>query len=230
MSTRTPYFSPAMFDFLVELQHNNNRAWFQANRSRYEAVVREPALSFIQAAGPGLIALSSHLVADPRPVGGSLFRINRDIRFSPDKSPYKTVVGMSFGHDRGAGGAAPGLYLQLGPGDSFGGGGIHMPDTTTLSRVRDAIVARAGAWQRIVSDPGFQPYFAMEGETLKRAPLGYDPNHRHVEYLKRKSFTWHAHFSDDEVCDGDFIDRYLAACTAANGFQRFLARALGVPW
>ncbi|HXZ98755.1 MAG TPA: DUF2461 domain-containing protein [Candidatus Binatia bacterium] len=230
MSTRTAHFSPALFDFLVELRHNNDRAWFQANRSRYEAVVREPALSFIQDAGPRLRALSSHLVADPRPVGGSLFRINRDIRFSPDKSPYKTVVGMSFGHDRGAGGAAPGLYLQLGPGESFGGGGIHMADTATLNRIRDAIVARSDAWKRIVADPGFHPAFGVEGETLKRAPQGYDPNHRHVEDLKRKSFTWHVHFSDGEVCAVDFLDRYLAACTAANPFHRFLARAVGAPW
>jgi uncharacterized protein (TIGR02453 family) len=230
MSAQHAHFSAELFDFLVELAHNNNREWFQANKRRYEEVARQPALRFIQDVGPRLGELSPHLVADPRPMGGSLFRINRDIRFSADKSPYKTVVGMSFGHDRAAAGPAPGLYLQLGPEDSFGGGGIHMADTATLNRVRDAIVARSDAWQDIITAPEFQPAFAPMGESLKRAPQGYDPSHRHIEDLKRKSYVWHVHFTDAEVCAAGFLDRYVAACAAANDFDRFLARALGKPW
>jgi uncharacterized protein (TIGR02453 family) len=230
MATGTAHFSPALFDFLRELRLNNDRAWFQKNRARYEADVRDPALRFIEAAAPGLRKLSSHLVADPRPIGGSLFRVNRDIRFSSDKSPYKTAVGMSFGHDRSRSGPAPGLYLHLEPGDSFGGGGIHMPDSATLKRIRDAIVADTGAWRKVVSDPRFGPMHRNMGEALKRAPQGYDPEHPFVEDLKRKSQTWHVAFSEAEVCALGFLDAYLDACRAAGAFHRFMAKALDAPW
>src|SRR5437660_5093902 len=126
MPGRGTHFSPGLFDFLRELRAHNNREWFQKNKARYEREAREPALRFIEDVGPQLRKLSTHLMADPRPVGGSLFRINRDIRFSADKSPYKTNIGVGFGHEgAGRSGAAPGLYLHLAPGESFGGGGVH---------------------------------------------------------------------------------------------------------
>lgn len=224
------HFTPELFDFLRELRVNNNRDWFQKNKPRYEANVRNPALQFIAAMAPALQALSPHLVADPRPVGGSLFRINRDIRFAADKSPYKTAVGMSFGHDRGREGAAPGLYLHLAPDESFGGGGIHMPDGPTLTRIRDAIVADRDGWRRTITDPQFAPAFTLMGEALKRAPAGYDPNHPHVADLKRKSFVWHVRFDEADVCASNFAERFLTACRRAGPFNRFLAGALEAPW
>jgi uncharacterized protein (TIGR02453 family) len=230
VTTTSAHFTPALFDFLRELRAHNDRAWFQRNRVRYEAEVRDPALRFIAGVGPALHGVSRHVVADPRPVGGSLFRINRDIRFSADKSPYKTAVGMSFGHDRGREGPAPGYYLHLEPGESFAGGGVHVPDTATLTRVRDAIVADPRGWKRVVEDPAFAPTFTSMGEKLKRAPMGYDAAHPHVEDLKRKSYTWHVMFSEADVCAPDFMDRFVAACRTANPFTRFLAKALGVPW
>ena len=223
-------FSPAFFDFLGELRANNNRDWFQRNKARYEADVRAPALRFIAEVGPALHTISRHVVADPRPVGGSMFRINRDIRFSADKSPYKTGVGMSFGHDRGGEGPGPGYYLHLAPGESFAGGGVHMPDTATLTRIRDAIVGGTPAWKRIVEADDFAPAFTPTGEMLKRAPQGYDPAHPCVEDLKRKSFTWHVCFSEAAVCAPDFMDRFVDACRTASPFSRFLAKALGAPW
>ena len=225
-----PHFSPALFEFLRELRANNDRAWFQGNKQRYEKDVRAPALRFVEAVGPALHGISRHVVADPRPVGGSLFRINRDIRFSADKSPYKTAVGMSFGHDRGREGAAPGYYLHLEPGESFAGGGVHMPDTATLTHIRDAIVADERTWKRVLDDPAFAPLFTPMTEMLKRAPAGYDPVHPQVEHLKRKSFTWHARFTEKQVCAADFIDRYVEVCRAASPFHKFLAKALGTAW
>jgi uncharacterized protein (TIGR02453 family) len=230
VSTKHAYFTPALFDFLRELRVNNQRDWFQRNRARYESEVRDPALRFIEGVGPLLHGISEHIVADPRPVGGSLFRINRDIRFSADKSPYKTAVGMSFGHDRGRDGPAPGFYLHLEPGESFAGGGVHMPDGPTLKRVRDAIVADTTGWSRIVDDPEFAPGYVHMGEALKRAPQGYDPAHPRVDDLKRKSFTWHARFTEADVCDTGFMDRFVTACRTAAPFSRFLAHALQARW
>jgi uncharacterized protein (TIGR02453 family) len=230
MTGRAPHFTPALFDFFRELRANNDREWFQRNKSRYEQDVRGPALRFIEAAGPGLRRISKHVVADPRPVGGSMFRINRDIRFSSDKSPYKTALGMSFGHDRGREGPAPGYYLHIAPDESFAGGGVHMPDTATLTRIRDAIVADARTWKRIVEAPEFAPMFTYYGELLKRAPQGYPADHPLVDHLRRKSFTWHTSFSEPQVCAPDFLDRFLDACRTANPYTRFLAAALGVAW
>ncbi len=230
MSTRQAHFSPALFEFLRELRVNNHRDWFQGSRARYESQVRDPALRFVADVGPALHRISEHIVADPRPVGGSLFRINRDIRFSADKSPYKTAVGMSFGHDRGRDGPAPGFYLHLEPGESFAGGGVHMPDGSTLRLVRDAIVARTGEWSAIVDDPGFAPAFVNLGEALRRPPRGYDPEHPRIEDLKRKSYSWHALFTEAEVCDPGFINRFVDACHTAAPFSRFLSEALQAAW
>jgi uncharacterized protein (TIGR02453 family) len=230
MSPSQAHFTPALFDFLRELRANNHRDWFQRNRARYDSDVRDPALRFVADVGPSLQRISEHIVADPRPVGGSLFRINRDVRFSTDKSPYKTAVGMSFGHDRGSDGPAPGLYLHLEPGESFAGGGVHMADGPTLRLVRDAIVARTGEWAAIVDDPAFAPAFVNMGEALMRAPRGYDPAHPRVEDLKRKSYGWHALYSEADVCDAGFMARFVDACRTAAPFSRFLAEALQAPW
>jgi len=230
VSSRDSHFSPALFDFLRELRANNDRAWFQANKARYESDVRGPALRFIADVGPALRKINTHLVADPRPVGGSLFRINRDIRFSADKSPYKTAVGMSFPYEGGRHGPAPGFYLHLEPQESFAGGGVYMPETATLTQIRDAIVADARGWKRVVEAADFAPMFSLMGEVLKRAPQGYDADHPYVEHLKRKSFVWHTGFAERDVCAHDFIDRFVDACRTAVPFHRFLARAVGAAW
>ncbi len=181
----TPYFSPGFFKFLRNLARNNNREWFQKNKPRYEKFVLEPSLRFIQDAGDELKAISPYLVADPRPFGGSLFRIYRDIRFSKDKSPYKTNVAMMFWHRRGGKKArTAGLYLHLAPGHSFAGAGIWHPDPPSLNKVRRAIVSRPEAW-REVRESGLK----VEGESLKRPPPGFDRNHPFVEDLKLKDIT-----------------------------------------
>src|SRR6266704_2742889 len=132
------YFSPEFFKFLKALARNNNREWFQKNKPRYERSVLTPSLRCIKDARNELRAVSPYLVADPRPFGGSLFRIYRDIRFSKDKSHYKTNVAMEFWHRRGGKKSYTGLYLHLAPGDSFAGAGMwHLtprPSTESVGR------------------------------------------------------------------------------------------------
>ena len=107
------HITPALFDFFRELKANNNREWFQANKERYERQVREPLLQFVEDFGVRLAEISPHYVADARRSSGSLFRINRDVRFSADKSPYKTAAGIQFRHESGKDVHAPGFYLHL---------------------------------------------------------------------------------------------------------------------
>jgi len=98
---REAHFGPGLFKFLTELKRNNKRVWFQANKHRYQEQVRDPAQRFILDFSPMLKKISPHFIADPRPIGGSLFRIYRDTRFTKDKSPYKTHTGLHFRHKDG---------------------------------------------------------------------------------------------------------------------------------
>lgn len=224
------YIRPDLFQFLRELRENNNREWFQANKRRYESQVKEPLLGFIAEFGTRLSGISPHYLADPRPVGGSLFRIYRDVRFSKDKSPYKTAAGLHFRHERGKDVHAPGFYLHLEPDGVFAGTGIWHPDTKTLGKIRDAIVADPSRWQRIVSDEAFRAVFTLEGDSLKRAPKGYDPDHPLIEDLRRKDFIAATSFGEEEACASDFMDRFTEVCRRAGPFMEFLTTAIGLPW
>ena len=132
--TNSAHFTPALFEFLSELADNNNREWFQDNKARYERDVRDALVHFVADFGDRLHEISPHMVADPRLSGGSIFRIYRDVRFSKDKSPYKTNAGMHFRHEVGREVHGPGLYLHLQPGMVFAGAGIWRPNSATVGQ------------------------------------------------------------------------------------------------
>lgn len=224
------YITPELFTFFRELKQNNNREWFEANKSRYEKQVREPLLQFIGDFGLRLAEISPHYVADARKSGGSLFRINRDIRFSKDKLPYKTHAGVQFRHESGKDAHAPGFYLHLEPDGVFVGVGLWQPDAPALSKIRDAIVAHPERWQRASMAEAFRAVFSPGGESLKNPPKGYDPGHPLVEDLKRKDFIASTSFTEAETCAPDFIDRYTRVCRLAAPYIGFLTTALGLSW
>jgi uncharacterized protein (TIGR02453 family) len=220
------HFSPKLFAFLRELERNNDREWFQANKKRYESDVKDPLLHFIaEVAGP-LARISPHFRADSRPVGGSLFRVYRDVRFSKDKRPYKTHAAAHFRHERAKDVHAPGFYLHLEPRQIFLGTGIWRPDSKALGRIRDRIVDDPGLWKRILGAAKFRADFRLEGESLKRPPRGYDAEHPLVEDLKRKDFISVAAFTQEEACSADFLGHFAGRCKVARAFVRFLTEAL----
>lgn len=218
------YFSPDLFRFLADLKRHNRREWFQKHKDRYEAAVKEPLLHFIADFGARLRTLSKHFTADPRPVGGSMFRIYRDTRFSKDKSPYKTHAAAHFPHSASGEVHTPGFYLHLEPGGSLGGGGLWEPEPPALKQVRDRIVAKPGEWRTAVKG------LELEGDALKRPPAGYDAEHPLIADLKRKSFYTMTQFTDRQVCAPDFPDRYLAACRRAGPLVRFLTKSVELEW
>jgi len=224
------HITPQLFTFLQELAENNNRDWFQANKKRYEAQVREPLLQFVTDFGLRLAEISPHYLADARKSGGSLFRINRDIRFSADKSPYKTHAGVQFRHESGKDVHAPGFYLHLEPDGVFVGVGIWHPDTKTLGKIRDAIVDNPERWRRVKAGDAFKATFSLGGDSLKRGPKGYDLDHPLIEDLKRKDFIASAPFSEAEACAPDFIDQFAGRCRVAAPFMAFLTTAIGLPF
>src|SRR5262245_52215352 len=186
MATR--YFGPALFGFLRELKLHNERAWFQQNRERYEREVRGPLLGFVRDFAAPLARITAQLVADPRPVGGSLFRIHRDTRFSKDKTPYKTQAAAQSRHRERRDVHAPCFRLHLEPGRVFGGAGIWHPDPAALARIRRALAGRGADWKKAVGGRAFMRGCTLEGDFLSRPPRGFAPDHPLIEDIKRKDF------------------------------------------
>jgi uncharacterized protein (TIGR02453 family) len=212
-----------LFAFLGELRRHNNREWFKANKDRYLAEVRDPMLEFIASIAVPLTRISRHIAVDPRPSGGSLMRIYRDTRFSRDKTPYKTNIGIYFGLDAPKEAETPGYYLHLAPGDVFMGAGIWRPGADTLRAIRQAIVKDPRGWKQAKRGG------LTHGEsTLKRPPRGADPDHPLIDDLKRLSFTSGARFNERQACSPDFGARVVAACRRQTPLMRFLAKAMGL--
>jgi uncharacterized protein (TIGR02453 family) len=226
----TASFSPALFTYLRDLKKNNDRDWFKANKARYNEVVLEPALAFIEDFEPQLHAISTHFVADPRPVGGSLFRIYRDTRFAKDKSPYKTHTGIHFRHELAKSAHAPGFYLHLEPGQVFLGAGIWRPDTEPLAQIRTAIAEDPDRWTRTTRAKPFAELYELGGESLKRAPAGFDPEHPLIDELKRKDFIAVRSLSDKAPCSRGFLEDTAGTFAAAGPLVHFLCDATGVPF
>src|SRR5882724_929142 len=204
--TRTNYFSPELFKFQRELKRHNNREWFQANKWRYEQFERDPFLKFIEDFRPRLHKISPHFIADPRPSGGSLLRIYRDLRFRPDADPYKTMVAARFPHTAWKRTPAPGFYLHLETGTSFLGCGLWRPDPETRSAIRTAIIDHPAQWKKILSSKRFTSRCELSGAASTRLPPGSDPNHPFAADLKRKDFITVTLFDDEQVVAADFLE------------------------
>jgi len=221
-----PYVTPATFQFFKELAANNERTWFEENKRRYHDQVRDPLLRLVADFEPRLLRISKHMVADPRPVGGSLFRIYRDTRFAKDKSPYKTQAGLGFRHADGRDVHGPIFYLHLEPGAVFAAAGLWHPPAETLKAVRDAIAERPERWKRALAGLALDD----DGDALKRVPRGYDPEHPCAAHLRRRSFTASTSFSQKDACAPDFLARFADACRRKAPLMEFFTRAVGLPW
>ncbi|MCY3636663.1 MAG: DUF2461 domain-containing protein [bacterium] len=225
-----PHFTPELFEFLSDLQANNNREWFADNKWRYEQHVKEPLLEFIEDFGPHLHSISENFLADSRANGGSMFRIYRDVRFSKDKTPYKTQAAVHFRHEAGKSAHAPGFYLHLEPNEVFAGVGIWRPDTATVGAIRNRIVAEPQAWDELVRAPRFAEKFELSGDSLKRPPKGFDPDHPYIEDLKRKDHVATMPLTEQEVIAAGFLDSFADACRRASPYAEFLTTTVGLPY
>jgi len=220
MPKAEPFFTDKTFKFLRALARNNDREWFAAHKTAYEADLRQPFLRLIAALSEPLHGISPQIVANPKPMGGSLFRIYRDTRFSGDKRPYKEHSGANFYHaatraitrggdaDQATMGRldAPGFYLHLAPGEngSFCGGGLWHPQPATLKRVRDYLLNNPASWKAATRSAAFRKtYGVLGGECLSRPPRGYDPEHELIEDFKRKDYVCASHLDEETLCRPD---------------------------
>jgi uncharacterized protein (TIGR02453 family) len=215
------YFSPPLFVFLEQLRRNNRRPWFLKHKQEFEEFARQPSLRFITDLRLRLREIGPWLVADPKPTGGSLFRIYRDVRFSKDKSPYKTHIGMNFWHASASETVhGPGLYLHLEPGGCFVAGGVWHPDPRSLARIRDAIYSQPEEWKK--TKRGLE----LGGDSLTRPPRGYPANHPLIEDLKRKDFVASFDLSRAQVCGRRLMEDFLRATGKMVPMLTFLSAAV----
>jgi len=223
-------FGPATLGYLAELRENNDRDWFKANKTRYDDCVLEPALDFIVAIGDRLPTLSKHLLATPKRSGGSLMRVYRDTRFSKDKTPYKTNIGIQFRHEQARDVHAPGLYFHLDNDECFLGVGMWHPDRDALAAVRSAIVDNGAGWKRVRDAITFREVFELDGASLKRPPRGFPADHRYVADLMRRDFIGIHRMPPERAGSQALTDEVFAMFAAGKGFMRFLCRALELPF
>jgi len=201
----TAYFTPATFKFFKALARNNSREWFHDHKDEYERHVREPFTALITDMQAPLAKISPHFRADPRKVGGSLYRIHRDTRFANDKQPYKNWQGSRFFHERRHEIQAPGFYLHIQPGECFVGGGMWHPEPPVLKKLREFLSDNPDSWKKATHTKAFQERFSWWGESLSRPPRGFDANHELIEDLKRKNFAAGQDFDEAMACSTELL-------------------------
>ena len=171
--------------------------------------------------------ISPHYRVLPKAHNGSMFRIYRDTRFSHDKKPYKENIGCQFRHEAGKSAHAPGFYLHLEPGNVFAGGGVWLPPSPVLNKIRLIISAFPKSWEQVVTSTDLLALTqGVEGESLKRCPAGIDPTHPYIDDLKRKSFFAMRYFTDEEACDAEFVVKLRQTFNAVSPLMKFLTQSL----
>ena len=228
MADRYARFHPESVKFLEELSANNNRDWFNENKSRYEEQVLDVALRFIQSMQDPLHAIAPRFVAMPTRVGGSLMRVYRDTRFSKNKTPYKTNIGIQFRHEQAQDVHSPGYYLHIDPEQVFLGIGMWRPDSEPLRRIRERIAAKPSEWRRALESGSFKRHFSLGGESLKRPPRGFDAEHECIDDIKRKSFIAVRNLDVTDCLKPQFQRTVESSFRMGEPFMRFLCAAVGV--
>lgn len=227
---KTALITPDFFRFLKELKANNNRDWFQANKERFQRDVQQPMFQLVAALQAPLAKICPLLKVDPSPVGGSVFRIYRDVRFGKDKSPYKTHMAARFPIVRGRKVHALGFYLALGPEGNHIAGGAWQPEPPELNRMRAAIAAAPAQW-KAAGNPAFEREFAgHESDMLKRVPRPYDPDHPCAEDLRRRSFIVVAQASPQQVTHAGLVAHLTQTYASMTPMVKFLAAAVKLDW
>ena len=226
-------FRPEAFRFLRDLGRNNEKTWFEAHRDVYERELRAPMRQLVETLDARLSAIAPEIVGDPN---RSMFRIHRDVRFSRNKSPYKTNAGAWLYH-RDAGrkvgrvgeGGGAGFYFHIDATTCFMAGGIWMPAPPALLRIRAAIDARPTALARLTSAPGFRQRFdgLNEQAKLRRVPRGFSPDHPAAEWLKLQSFTASASIEPSVVTSPRLVDHLCRDFERLVPLVRWLNRGLG---
>ena len=221
-------FYPDTFEFLKTLSANNNKAWFDEHRENYEHHVRGPAIDFVEAFSHNLSRLSPHFIASAKKVGGSMMRIHRDTRFSKDKTPYKTHVGIHFRHQAGKDIHSAAYYLHISEEECFIGAGIWRPDSKAISGIRDRIDQKPELWKKVIKS--IKEPWAFTGESLVRPPRGFDKDHPLIDDLKRKDFILLQPIDKQQVLSPDLPDYIYKQLKSCSKLMEFLCQSVDQPF
>jgi uncharacterized protein (TIGR02453 family) len=228
-------FKPEALSFLRALKKNNRREWFEMQRDTYARELVGPMKALIEELDVRFASLAPEFVGDPK---RSLFRIYRDVRFSKDKSPYKSHAALWIYHrapGRGVGkeiDGGAGFYLHVEPRGSLVAGGLWMPPRPSLAKVRASLEADLAGWERAVGSAAFRRRLGKltddeAGILLKRLPRGYAEGHPAERWLRYNSFTVHRAYSDAEILSPKLVDRAMKDFALMLPMCRWLNRALG---
>ncbi len=205
------------FEFLNHLKENNNREWFARHKSEYDVIVKENKVFFNQ--------IYTELQEYDNLKGIHIFRIYNDVRFSKNKTPYKTNFGV--GYSRSKPMLRGGYYIQLEPGNSFVGGGFWGPEAKDLLRIRKEFEINSSEIEKITSDTTFIQYFGeLIGDAVKTAPRGFDKNHPAIDLIRKKQFLVMRKFTDKEVLSDNFQKEVLLTLLAMRPFFDYMSEIL----
>ena len=225
MSNHNFSFNPKIEAFLENLKSNNNKYWFEERREFYESEIKSALREFLAIMGEKFAEARIPYFAEPKL---SLFRINRDVRFSKDKSPYKTNLGIFFPYlvpaKPSRSGDAVGFYFHIEPKRNFFGAGVRKPSQAYLKRFREILSKDADKFDKIFRETlRFFPD-GTESDSLKRMPGGFEIEPRFAKYLKYKEFIVAKTLRSEEVFSREIADLTFSAAAAAEPFLKFLSR------
>ncbi|NOT07294.1 MAG: DUF2461 domain-containing protein [Gemmatimonadales bacterium] len=209
--------------FLRDLAAHNDKAWFSANRDRYERDLLAPAKELAEAVGRELVS------PFPEITGGALTRLHRDVRFSKDKQPFHTHIGVHYWHREGRKMEVPGFFLRIDAKQLLLGTGLHQPEPDVLRRIRVAIDKDPKGWQRAARDKAFlRTWGGLDGESLKRVPAPWATDHPDANDLKRKDFTAFLTLPAAEATKPRFANLAAGHWRDSAPLMAFLFRAMGL--
>ncbi|MFN4364790.1 DUF2461 domain-containing protein [Chryseobacterium hispalense] len=205
------------FEFLKQLEKNNNREWFAAHKAEYDSAVKENKAFFDQ--------VHANLQKYDNIKGVHIFRIYRDVRFSKDQTPYKTNFGAGYSRIKPL--LRGGYYIHLEPGNSFVGGGFWGPDAKDLLRIRKEFEISTAEIEKITSDKTFVKYFKeIQGEAVKTAPRGFDKNHPAIDLIRKKQYVVMRKFTDKEIVSESFQKETVLTFLAMRPFFDYMSEVL----
>lgn len=215
--------------FLGDLAAHNDKDWFAANKERCERELVEPARALVRTLAAGVGAVFPQIVGSDAKSGGSLTRLHRDTRFSKDKSPFHTHVGMHFWHTSGKKMETPGFFVRIAADEVLVATGMHQPEPPALEKIRKSIDADAKAWTRASRDAAFlKAWGGLEGESLKRVPAPWPADHPFADDLRRKDFTAFARLPGAKAAQPGFSADLVRRWQASAPLMRFLNDAVGL--
>ncbi len=219
------YFAPDFLQFFKDLAANNNRDWFAANKKRYESVVKKPMEIFV---GDLIKEMAKHDKKIAITPSQAIFRINRDIRFAKDKSPYKLFTSAAISRDGKKADGAPGIYVELGPEKLGIAGGIYMPEKEMLHSIRMAIAKNPKAFMKAATDKEFLKYCGgVQGEKNKMLAPEFKAAAEQCEYIYNKQFYYWTELDAKTIISDKLMKTVLDRYQAAALLNQFLDKAIG---